>query len=104
MKREISFMLLLGVLGLANIGFNIFTNWNLKKADYPGLRSTLNFDPEGSGQSALSPSIDASELSAGFSLKTEYAYSEDTCAGNTDLIVKDVAKGMANCPSLNVSR
>lgn len=29
MKREISFLLLC-VLGLANMGFNIFTNWNLK--------------------------------------------------------------------------
>lgn len=90
MKREISFMLLLGVLGLANMGFNIFTNWNIKEDNYsveitdakmhgtfPGLNAMLNFDPAYPEQGTLSASIDACSLSTDFFLKTSHALSKE---------------------------
>lgn len=87
MKREISVMLLLVVLGLANIGFNIFTNWDLKEDDYsvkitateilgtfPSLKATLNFDPADPEQDTSSASIDACRLCADFFLQARYAF------------------------------
>ncbi|MDQ0640262.1 polyisoprenoid-binding protein YceI [Pedobacter sp. W3I1] len=90
MKREINFMLLLGILGLANIGFNIFTNWNIKEENYSieiigteihgtfsGLKATLNFDPAHAEQDALCASIDTHSLSTVFFLKTRHAFSKE---------------------------
>lgn len=90
MKREINFMLLLGVLGLANIGFNIFTNWNIKQDNnsieiigteihgtFFCLKAKLNFDPAHPEQGNLSAPIDAHSLSTDFFPKTRHALSKE---------------------------
>ncbi|MDQ0967676.1 polyisoprenoid-binding protein YceI [Flavobacterium sp. W4I14] len=90
MKREINFMLLLGVLGLANIGFNIFTNWNIKQDNhsieiigteiqeaFSCLKAKLNFDPAHPEQGNLSAPIDARSLSTDFFPKTRHALSKE---------------------------
>jgi len=91
MKREISFILLLGVLGLANMAFNTFTNWSIQEDNnsaeiagtemngtFSGLKATLNFRPAHPEQAALSASIDPCSLNTGFFLKTGHVFSKET--------------------------
>lgn len=80
MKREIGFLLLLCVLGLANMGYNIF-NWHVTGHGYSvgisgnkldgnpfSLEATLNFDLAPPKHTALSAFKDAATLNNGFFL------------------------------------
>lgn len=88
MKREISFLLLLCVLGLANMGFNIF-NWHVTGHTYSveitgnkldrnsfGLKGTLNYDLSPPKPTALSSFEDTASLNNGFFSKQVRSYNQ----------------------------
>jgi polyisoprenoid-binding protein YceI len=90
MKTNFNIILVLIVLGLANMGYNVIYNWKVKEDNYSikisgtkidgtftGLKSTLLFDPAHPEACSLSATVDATTLSTGFFLKTKHALSEE---------------------------
>jgi polyisoprenoid-binding protein YceI len=90
MKTNFNIILVLIVLGLANMGYNVIYNWKVKEDSYSikisgtkiegtftGLKATLVFDPAHPEACSLLATVDVTTLSTGFFLKTKHALSEE---------------------------